>query len=56
MPEQNNSGEGIDLTSPVSSLLERSKKQVEHYFKGTQDEVETKGTAATKGEIENSCT
>lgn len=55
--EGSESGGGIGLTNPVSSLLERSKKQVEHYFSGTQDEVEAKeeetsssgGSSSSKG-------
>ena len=31
----------FDFTAPVRSFLEKSRKQVEHYFSGTQDPVES---------------
>ncbi len=37
---------GFDFTAPVKSFLERSKKQVQHYFSGTQDPVESRYSAA----------
>ena len=33
--------DAFDFTAPVRSFLEKSRKQVEHYFSGTQDPVES---------------
>ena len=33
--------DAFDFTAPVRSFLEKSRKQVQHYFSGTQDPVES---------------
>jgi hypothetical protein len=33
--------DAFDITAPVKSFLERSRKQVQHYFSGSQDPVES---------------
>ena len=33
--------DSFDFTAPVRSFLEKSRKQVQHYFSGTQDPVES---------------
>ena len=33
--------DAFDFTAPVRSFLEKSRKQVQHYFSGTQDPMES---------------